>query len=143
MISKWSKASALGLLLALSACAIPQTITPRIAPASSNFAEAPRVEVQLDSFSFEPRTLHFVADRPVVLVLTNVSNGGHNFSAPGFFAASQIADYDASVIADGLVEVAPGASVELRLIPAAGGYDVDCTHVGHTVLGMSGSIVVR
>ena len=135
--------AAMALPLALSACAIPQTITPRIAPASTDFANAQRVEVQLDSFSFEPRTLSLAADRPVVLVLTNVSNGRHNFSAPGFFAAARIADYDASVITDGEVEVAAGDSVELRLIPAMGGYDVDCTHFGHSIAGMTGSIVVR
>lgn len=135
--------AALTLGMALSACAIPQTITPQIAPASTDFTNAQRVEVQLDSFSFEPRTLSLVANRPVVLVLTNVSNGQHNFAAPGFFAAAQIADYDASVITDGEVEVAPGDSVELRLVPAMGGYDVDCTHFGHSIAGMTGSIVVR
>ncbi|WP_271078182.1 plastocyanin/azurin family copper-binding protein [Aurantiacibacter sp. MUD61] len=127
----------------LTACGIPQNITPQIAAPSTDFANAPRVDVEIDSFSFEPRTLRLAAGEPVVLVLTNVSDGRHNFSAPGFFAASRIAQYDASVITDGEVEVAPGDSVELRLIPAMGGYDVDCTHFGHSLAGMTGSIVVR
>ncbi len=129
--------------LALSACAIPQTITPRIAPASTDFANAQRVEVSLDSFSYSPQTISLAANRPVVLVLTNVSSGRHDFAAPGFFAAARIADYDASVITDGKVEVAPGDSVELRLIPTQGGYDLECTHFGHSLRGMTGSIVVR
>ncbi len=107
------------------------------------FADAQRVEVVLDNFSFEPRTITLAADRPVVLVLVNNASGGHNFSAPGFFAAAQIAQSDAAAITDGEVEVEQGGRVELRLIPAAGGYDLDCTHLGHSVLGMSGSIVVR
>ena len=135
--------AALALPLALSACAIPQTITPRIAPASTDFANAQRVEVALDSFSFAPQTISLAANRPVVLVLSNVSDGRHDFAAPGFFAAARIADYDASVITDGKVEVAPGDSVELRLIPMQGGYDVECTHFGHSLRGMTGSIVVR
>ena len=129
--------------LALTACAIPQTITPRIAPASASFAQAQRVEVRLDNFDFEPRTLTLAAGQPVVLVFTNVSDGGHNFSAPGFFAAAQMEQASADLVRDGLIEVAGNASVELRLIPAAGGYDVDCTHTGHSILGMNGSIVVR
>ena len=131
------------LPLALSACATTYDIEPRIAPASTDFASAQRVEVRLDSFSFDPRTLHLPANRPVVLALTNVSNGGHNFAAPGFFQAAQVAASDAPVVADGAVEVASRSTVEIRLIPAAGGYDLDCTHTGHVVLGMSGSIVVR
>jgi uncharacterized cupredoxin-like copper-binding protein len=138
-----SRLFAVPLIVLLASCGIPQTITPRIAPASIAFADAQRVEVVLDSFAFEPRTVSLAADRPVVLVLVNNANGGHNFSAPGFFAAAQIAASDASVITDGEVEVAPGGRVELRLIPAAGGYDLDCTHFGHSALGMSGSIVVR
>ncbi|VVT12759.1 plastocyanin/azurin family copper-binding protein [Erythrobacter sp. EC-HK427] len=129
--------------LALTACAIPQIITPRIAPASASFAQAQRVEVRLDNFDFEPRTLTLAAGQPVVLVFTNVSDGEHNFSAPGFFAAAQMEQASANLVRDGLIEVAGNASVELRLIPAAGGYDVDCTHTGHSILGMNGSIVVR
>ena len=129
--------------LALTACAIPQTITPRIAPASTSFAEAQRVEIRLDNFDFEPRTLSLAANRPVILVFNNVSNGGHNFSAPGFFAAAQMDAASADLVRDGLIEVAGNDSVEIRLIPTAGGYDVDCTHTGHSLLGMTGSVVVR
>ena len=132
-----------GMPLLLAACAIPQTITPRVAPASANFAAAQRVEVTLDNFNFEPRTINLVADRPLVLALTNTGSGGHNFSAPGFFAAAQMEQASADLVRDGLIEVAAGDTVELRLIPATGGYDLDCTHVGHSLLGMAGSIVVR
>lgn len=126
-----------------TACATTHSVDPTIAPAATDFANAQRVEVRLDNFRFEPKTISLAAGKPVVLVLNNTSDGGHNFSAPYFFDAVQIAQSDAAVIADGFVEVGPKQSVELRLIPSAGGYDVDCTHLGHSVLGMSGSIVVR
>ena len=127
----------------LAACATSQSITPQIAPASTSFADAQRIEVRLDDFKFEPSTVHLPAGKPIVLALTSVSGNGHNFAAPTFFAAAQVAQSDAVVIADGKVEVAGGDTVEIRLIPAAGGYNVDCTHLGHAVLGMTGSIVVR
>ncbi|MGB3167652.1 MAG: plastocyanin/azurin family copper-binding protein [Alteraurantiacibacter sp.] len=134
---------ALALSLSVAACATSRSIAPQVAPASVDFANAQRVEVVLDDFSFAPNTLHLVAGRPMVLALTSASGGGHNFAAPGFFEAAQVAASDAVVIADGKVEVAGGQTVEIRLVPAAGGYDLDCTHLGHSVLGMSGSIVVR
>ncbi|KLE36128.1 hypothetical protein AAW00_05440 [Aurantiacibacter luteus] len=122
---------------------MPTTLTPQIAPASTAFAQAQRIEVTLSNFAFAPQTLSLRAGQPVVLVLTNASNGGHNFAAPDFFAATQIAQSDAAVIADGQVEVAANSSVELRLVPRAGAYDVECTHFGHSIRGMIGSIVVR
>ncbi|MEL1250620.1 plastocyanin/azurin family copper-binding protein [Aurantiacibacter gilvus] len=134
---------AVPLALLLASCATTYAITPQVAPASTDFATAQRVEVHLDNFSFEPRSISLAAGRPVVLVLINDAEGGHNFSAPAFFGDAQVAAEDAARIAGGYVEVHGGTNVELRLIPAAGGYDVDCTHLGHSVLGMSGSIVVR
>ncbi|GGD54366.1 copper-binding protein [Erythrobacter arachoides] len=131
------------IALALSACAIPTTLTPQIAPADTSFASAQRIEVTLSNFAFDPQTISLRAGQPVVLVLTNTTGRAHNFAAPDFFAATQIAQSDAAVIADGQVEVAPGGSVELRLVPRAGAYDLECTHVGHSIRGMIGSIVVR
>ena len=46
------------------------------------------VEVRLSSFDFEPETIRLAAGEPVVLHLVNAGQGGHNFSAPQFFAAA-------------------------------------------------------
>ena len=49
------------------------------------------VEVRLSSFSFDPRAIALTAGRPVTLHLVNTGGGGHNFSAPQFFAAAHLA----------------------------------------------------
>lgn len=131
------------LALMLSACATTYDVEPRIAPASTDFAAAPRVEVHLSSFRYEPRTISLAGGRPVTLALINDASGAHNFAAPEFFAAAQIAQAEAPIIANGSVEVGAGQSIELHLVPVAGGYDVECTHLGHSLLGMTGSIVVQ
>lgn len=131
------------LAFLLASCATTHAIEPQIASPSRDFASAERFEVQLDSFSFTPRDVELPADTPIVLVLHNVSNGGHNFSAPEFFAAAQVQRGDASLIAPGAVEVPGGGTVEIHLVPVAGTYDLDCTHLGHKAFGMTGSIIVQ
>ena len=105
-------------------------------------AQEPRiVQVQLSSFKFEPEEIHLRAGEPVVLRLTNTSNGGHNFAAPQFFGAAAI--QSGSGLEDGAIEVPEGQTREIRLTPARGTYRLRCTHTLHTTFGMSGSIVVE
>jgi plastocyanin len=99
------------------------------------------VQVQLSSFKFEPAEIHLRAGEPVVLRLTNTSNGGHNFAAPQFFGAATI--QDGGGLEDGAIEVPSGQTREIRLAPARGTYRLRCTHTLHTTFGMSGSIVVE
>ena len=42
--------------------------------------------VELSNFDFAPHELHMRAGQPVVLALANLASGGHDFSAPEFFA---------------------------------------------------------
>ena len=132
----------LPLALLLAGCVSAQPIEPQIAAASTDFSNAQRVEVSLDSFEFAPRDLQLTAGQPIELVLTNVSGGGHNFAASEFFAAARIRSEDAELVRGGLLELRGGASVSVFLVPAAGSYDIDCTHLGHTALGMTGTIIV-
>ena len=98
--------------------------------------------VELSSFDFTPRALHLRAGQPYTLVLTNVASGGHDFSAPEFFAAARVQPSDAGLIDDGEIEV-PGKSTRtVHLIPAAGSYKLTCTHTFHAMFGMKGTIVV-
>jgi uncharacterized cupredoxin-like copper-binding protein len=100
--------------------------------------------VQLSNFKFTPRTLVLDHGRAYVLRLSNASNGGHDFSAPAFFAAAAIAPNDRRWVVDGEVEVPPGQTREIRLTaPAAGRYKLRCTHTFHKAFGMSGTITVR
>ena len=51
-------------------------------------AATPVATVELSNFKFAPANVQLPAGVPVVLHLNNVAGGGHNFSAPEFFAAA-------------------------------------------------------
>jgi uncharacterized cupredoxin-like copper-binding protein len=128
--------------LFLAGCAMSHPIDPQIAPASTSFANAEKVAVTLSNFDFTPSTIHLKAGRPYALVLTNTADGGHDFAAPEFFAAAKIEAGDAASVAKGEVELEGRQSATVHLVPAAGEYDLVCTHAGHALLGMKGKIVV-
>ena len=114
---------------------VAQSATPQ-APATIN--------VQMSNFKFTPKTIVLDHGRPYVLRLHNASDGGHDFTAPTFFAASRVAAEDRRLVAEGEVEVPPGQVREVRLTaPAAGTFKLKCTHSMHKFFGMSGKIVVR
>ncbi len=108
-------------------------------------AQAPAtVEVRLSNFNFTPETIILDHGRPYTLRLVNIADGGHDFSAPVFFAAASVAPDDRRWVTEGKVEVAPGQVREIHLTaPAAGSYKLKCTHTFHKMMGMSGTIVVR
>jgi uncharacterized cupredoxin-like copper-binding protein len=137
------KILALAAAALLAGCASSYAIEPQLAPSSVDFAGSARQQVALSNFDFTPREIRLRAGQPYELVLTNTSSGGHDFAAPEFFAAAQVMPADAESIADGQVEVAPGSTQTVRLVPAAGEYDLVCTHTGHALLGMHGKIVVE
>ena len=128
---------------ALAACASSHPIEPRLAPASVDFTAAAVQRVELSNFDFNPREIRLRAGRPYTLVLANVGSGGHDFAAPEFFAAAQVRASDAAMVASGKIEVAGGTSEQVHLVPAAGEYDLVCTHTGHALLGMKGRIIVE
>ena len=109
-------------------------------PAFAQDAAPQTVEVQLSSFSFTPRAIALHAGRPVILHLVNNGGGGHNFSAPQFFAA---ATGVSGPVNAGTVDVPGHQSVDIRLTPSHGTYRLRCTHTMHTALGMSGTITVE
>lgn len=108
--------------------------------------QAPAViGVQLANFSFTPKTIVLDHGHSYVLRLANVADGGHDFTAPEFFAASAITADDRPLVTEGEVEVPPGQVREIHLTApgAAGKYHLKCSHSFHKMFGMSGSIVVR
>jgi plastocyanin len=109
-----------------------------LAPASALSAQS-TVEVQLKNFDFVPSTINLHAGQSVTLHLVNTAHGGHNFSAPEFFAA---ATGVRGPVERGAVDVPGGQSVDVTLTPAHGSYRLRCTHTMHTAFGMTGSIVV-
>jgi plastocyanin len=120
-------------LLALPAAAAAQ---------APDWAHAQRVDVKLSSFDFTPSTLHLRAGHPVVLHLVNTGSGGHDFTAPAFFAAAQVQPRNRGAVAKGSVEVRSRQSVDVALVPKVGDYPLKCSHAFHKTFGMTGRIVV-
>lgn len=111
------------------------------AAASAQPAAAPRtVEVRLSNFDFTPSAIALAAGRPVILHLVNTGGGGHNFSAPQFFAAAANVS---GPVRRGTVEVPGHGSVDIRLTPSRGRYRLKCTHTLHSAFGMNGQITVE
>jgi plastocyanin len=130
---------AMFLFLVLTAGVIPDAA--RSQP-SQTTAAPQEIVIRLSSFAYDPDPLRLRAGVPVRLRFVNESNGGHNFVAPAFFAASVFAP-GVSPPPDGKVEVAKGSTVELTLTPRAPGtYPVRCSHFLHSFFGMTGTIVV-
>lgn len=120
--------------------ALPLLILASTAAAQPDWSHARSVEVRLSSFDFDPDSLRLRAGEPIVLHLVNTGRGGHNFSAPQFFAAASSLS---GPVHDGAVEVASRQSVDIRLVPARGSYRLRCTHTMHSTFGMRGEIVVE
>lgn len=110
-----------------------------LSPAAMAQGPAPTVEVQLSSFDFAPKSIHLKAGQPVVLHLVNTGKGGHNFSAPRFFAA---ATGVSGPVRNGAVEVSSRGTADVYVTPARGTYRLRCTHTLHSAFGMKGDIVV-
>jgi plastocyanin len=115
-------------------------VFPATSLAAQDQAGPRTVEVQLSSFDFTPSTINLRAGQAVTLHLVNSGNGGHNFSAPEFFAA---ATGVSGPVAHGAVEVSGHHSVDVTLTPAHGTYRLRCTHTLHTSFGMRGVIEVQ
>jgi plastocyanin len=125
--------------IALLATLLAVPPTPSAQPSRDQVAET--INVRLSSFAFNPDQLRLRVGVPVRLHLENESSGGHNFSAPAFFAASIFPT--GSPPQNGKVEVAGKSSVDITLTPRAPGtYKVECTHFLHSLFGMTGTIVV-
>src|SRR5437764_1392048 len=86
---------------------------------TADAAQPPIVTVQLANFSFTPAQLDLRANAPTVLQLRNNSGGGHNFSAPAFFAAARIDPASAALVRGGKIEIPGHSAVQVVLTPAA------------------------
>ena len=110
--------------------AVAETVTP--------------VTITLTDYAFAPGTLDLKAGTAYQLHFVNSGSKDHNFSAPEFFAAVQVAPDDQAKIAKGIVELANGKTVDITVTPgSAGTFAVECTHFMHKMMGMHGNIVVQ
>jgi plastocyanin len=130
-------------ILALAVLALSVGSAVSLLAQTVDYSRARAVEVDLSSFKFTPAKVELRAGQPQILRLVNTSSGGHNFSAREFFAAADIAPQDAGLVKKGGVEVEGGQAVTIHLVPKAGQYDLKCTHFAHSMMGMTGVIVVQ
>jgi uncharacterized cupredoxin-like copper-binding protein len=110
-----------------------------IAPASVAATPMPIQHVELRSYAYNPAPIHLKAGKPVTLHFMNQAGKSHDFTAKRFFASSKILSGSAP---NGEVELKPGATAAVTLIPAAGKYKVHCSHPFHKQLGMRAQIIV-
>jgi uncharacterized cupredoxin-like copper-binding protein len=119
--------------------------TPLLGSAQQTMAPASEIKtitVRLSNFAFDPEHLRLKVGVPVRLRLVNESSGGHDFSAPAFFAASGFLP-GGSAPSNGEVAVESHQTVEIALVPRAPGtYHLECTHLLHNFFGMHGSVEV-
>ncbi len=95
------------------------------------------------NFKYLPNTILLHHGQPYVFEFVNKSGIGHNFIAKRFFAAATVDTPGKALLDKGEVNLAGHKTSEVRLIaPPPGLYDVHCSHVMHSVLGMKGNIVV-
>jgi uncharacterized cupredoxin-like copper-binding protein len=123
-------------------CALIALAAP-VAAQAPDWAHARRIAIELSSFKYRPETIRLRAGQPVLLHLANVSKGGHDFTAPEFFASAQLRASDRATVKGGRVEVKGGQTRDVALVPRAGRYRLKCSHNFHKTLGMTGDILVE
>ncbi len=119
--------------VAAAALALPASVTAQRRPAM------PTVNITLASHYYQPNPIYLAGGVPVRLIFTNRSGKTHDFKAPAFFRSARILRGGAR---GGEIELKKGRGTVIILTPARGTYRVHCTQPFHTMLGMTGRIVV-
>jgi plastocyanin len=104
---------------------------------------AEAINISLSDYAFAPATLTLKAGTAYHLHFTNAGTKDHDFTAPEFFAASQVAQEDQAKIKHGTVAIDKGKDVDVTVTPGAGNYKIICTHFMHSMMGMHGTITVQ
>jgi uncharacterized cupredoxin-like copper-binding protein len=126
----------LGLILAVL------TMTAlAVAPAAAQTGEA--ITISLTDYAFTPSSLELKAGTLYRLHFINGGSKDHDFTAPEFFVASQIAADDQAKVKRGTVAIDKGQEIEVVVTPVAGSYPFTCTHFMHKMMGMHGTITVQ
>jgi plastocyanin len=104
---------------------------------------AETINISLSDYAFAPAALSLKAGTAYHLHFTNAGSKDHDFTAPEFFAASQVAPEDQVKLKRGTVAIDKGKDVDVTITPGAGNYKVTCTHFMHSMMGMHGTITVQ
>ena len=110
------------------------------APGAAQRAPVARATITLESHRFSPAPIYLAGGVSVRMIFVNRAGKSHDFTAKEFFRSSQILR---GRVSGGEVDVAPGRSVVVDLIPTRGTYKVHCSKFGHRMLGMSTMIIVN
>ena len=106
-------------------------------------ADAP-ITITLSNYTFTPGTIALKSGTAYHLHFTNSGSKDHDFSAPEFFAASEIAPEDQAKLQKGLVALESGQSIDITVTPGRSGtFAFECTHFMHKMMGMHGTITVQ
>ena len=116
----------------------PMLALALIAPAPAA-APAASATITLSSYRFSPGPIYLAGGVPVRLVLVNSAGKNHDFSAKQFFRSSRIISGRAP---GGEISLDAGQTKTIDLIPTRGTYRVHCGKFGHSMLGMSTTIIV-
>lgn len=100
---------------------------------------APVVTIELRSYAYAPAPIRLAAGKAVTLHFVNRAGKGHDFTAEKFFRASRILS---GQVPGGEIDLGPGRSASVTLIPARGRYKVHCGRPFHKMLGMRSEIIV-
>jgi len=102
------------------------------------------INITLTNYAFTPSALNLTTGTIYHLHFVNNGSKDHNFSAPEFFAGSEIAPEDQTKVENGLVALESGQSADITLTPGRSGtFAAECTHFMHKMMGMHGTITVR
>ena len=102
------------------------------------------INITLTNYAFTPSALNLTTGTTYHLHFVNNGTKDHNFSAPEFFAASDVAPEDQAKVEKGLVALESGQSADITLTPGrAGAFEFECTHFMHKMMGMHGTITVQ
>ena len=110
-----------------------------VVPATAQPAAA-SVQVRVWSYGFAPNPIHLAAGQSVRLQFVNQSGSSHDFTAKEFFAASRIISGAAP---GGEIELRGGETKSMTLVPAACTYKAHCSHLMHSMFGMTDQIIVN
>jgi plastocyanin len=112
--------------------------------AAASAQTAVPIAITLTDYAFTPGALELKQSVAYQLHFVNNGSKSHNFTAPEFFADSQIAPEDMAKVKNGTVELGNGQSADIAVTPShPGTYAFDCTHFMHKMMGMHGEIAVQ
>jgi uncharacterized cupredoxin-like copper-binding protein len=125
-------------------CAAVLITVPLISARDAVAQTAPSISVTLSEYAVTPGEIDLKSGTTYRMHVINNGSKGHSFSAPEFFSASQVASEDQAKVANGLIELEKGQSVDIAVTPQrAGTFAAECTHFMHNMMGMHATIVVQ